>query len=65
MVIRGFDAQGNVIMNDPAFNSDKTVRVVYDRAMLEELWLKHSGGTVYLIYPKGHSIPVDKANGSW
>jgi hypothetical protein len=65
MVIRGFDAQGNVILNDPAFGSDKTVRVVYDRAKLEELWLKHSGGTVYLIYPKGHPIPTDKANSSW
>lgn len=56
-VIRGFDANGNVIVNDPAFPSDETVRVVYDRAILERLWLEHSGGTVYLIYPRGRAVP--------
>lgn len=65
MVVRGFDAQGNVITNDPAAASDDAVRIVYDRATLERLWLTHSGGTVYLIYPKGHPIPTDKSNGSW
>jgi hypothetical protein len=65
MVVRGFDAAGNVIVNDPAAASDAAVRIVYDRAKLERLWLSHSGGTVYLIYPKGHAIPTAKANGSW
>ena len=65
MVVRGFDAVGNVIVNDPAAASDDAVRIVYNRTKLEELWLKHSGGTVYLIYPKGHPIPMDKRNGSW
>lgn len=65
MVVRGFDAKGNVIVNDPAAASDDTVRIVYNRADLERLWLKHSGGRVYLIYPQGHSIPADKVNGSW
>jgi hypothetical protein len=65
MVVRGFDAQGNVIVNDPAAGSDAAVRIVYDRTKLEQLWLTHSGGTVYLIYPKGHAIPTDMANGSW
>jgi hypothetical protein len=65
MVVRGFDANGNVITNDPAAASDDAVRIVYDRATLERLWLSHSGGTVYLIYPKGHPIPTDKSNGSW
>jgi hypothetical protein len=65
MVVRGFDANGNVITNDPAAASDDAVRIVYDRATLERLWLSHSGGTVYLIYPKGHAIPSDKSNGSW
>ncbi len=65
MVIRGFDANGNVIVNDPAGPADNAVRYVYDRATLERLWLSHSGGTVYLVYPKGHPIPTDKSNGSW
>jgi hypothetical protein len=65
MVVRGFDASGNVIVNDPAAAADDLVRIVYDRAKLEELWLRNSGGTVYLIYPKGHAIPGETANGSW
>lgn len=56
-LIRGFDANGNVIVNDPAFPSDATVRVVYDRAILERLWLERAGGTVYLIYPRGRTVP--------
>ena len=65
MVVRGFEADGDVIVNDPAASADARVRIVYDRATLERLWLKHSSGTVYLIYPKGHRVPTDKANGSW
>lgn len=65
MVVRGFDADGNVIANDPAFPSDDSVRVVYDRATLQKLWLEHSGGTVYLIYPKGHPIPTQNVEDSW
>lgn len=65
MVVRGFDANGNVITNDPAAAADSAVRIVYDREILERLWLSHSGGTVYLIYPKGHAVPTDKSNGSW
>lgn len=66
MVIRGFDADGNVIVNDPAAASDDEVRIVYDRAQLERLWLTHSGGTVYLIYPRGYPVPsAEKSFGSW
>ena len=57
LVVRGFDAAGNVITNDPAASSDAGVRIVYDRATLERLWLASSGGTVYLIYPPGHAVP--------
>src|ERR671932_1782680 len=65
MVLRGFDANGNVIVNDPAARSNDAVRIVYDRAKLERVWLKYSGGTVYLIYPKGTRVPVKNAYGSW
>jgi len=57
-VLVGFDAAGNPVVNDPAAASDDTVRRVYDRAEFETLWLQHSGGTVYLIYPPGHPIPT-------
>lgn len=49
IVIVGFDAKGNVVVNDPAGRTDADVRRVYDRAILERLWLGHSGGTVYVI----------------
>ena len=65
MVIRGFDAQGNVIVNDPAAASDDGVRFVYDRAILERLWLRHSGGTVYLIYPRDRAVPATHRHGNW
>lgn len=65
IVVRGFTRSGNVIVNDPAAASDSAVRIIYKRAQLERLWLKHSGGTVYLVYPKGHAIPTSKSYGSW
>ena len=65
MVVRGFDINGNVIVNDPAAASNSAVRIVYDRAKLERVWLKYSGGTVYLIYPKGTRVPAKNAYGSW
>ncbi len=56
-VLVGFDAAGNPVVNDPAAASDDTVRRVYDRAEFETLWLEHSGGTVYLLYPPGWPVP--------
>jgi hypothetical protein len=57
-VLIGFDAAGNPIVNDPAAPGDATVRRTYQRAQLESLWLEHSGGTVYLIYPPGWPVPT-------
>ncbi|MDQ3928938.1 MAG: peptidase C39 family protein [Chloroflexota bacterium] len=55
-VLVGFDGAGNPIVNDPAAPTNNTVQRTYPRAELERLWLKHSGGTVYLIYPPGHPV---------
>jgi hypothetical protein len=56
-VLVGFDAAGNPVINDPAAASDADVQRTYNRQELETLWLQHSGGTVYAIYPVGWSIP--------
>ena len=56
-VLVGFDAEGNPILNDPAAAADADVRRTYLREELEALWLEHSGGTVYAIYPAGWTIP--------
>lgn len=57
VVLVGFDAQGNLIVNDPASPANETVRRTYLRSEFEPLWLKASGGTVYLIYPEDRPVP--------
>ncbi len=49
LVIAGFDAKGNVIVNDPAAPDEKTVRRVYDRAQFAAAWLKNKFGTAYIL----------------
>lgn len=57
LVLAGFDASGNPIVNDPDSPSDATVQRTYLRSEFEPLWLQASGGTVYLIYPQGTTVP--------
>ena len=47
LVVRGFDAHGDVIVNDPA---QPAVRHVYPRAAFERCWLDH-GGVALLVAP--------------
>jgi hypothetical protein len=58
LVLVGFDAGGNPIINDPAASADADVQVTYLRSEFEPLWLQASGGTVYLIYPAGWAVPT-------
>lgn len=64
LVVRGFDGNGNVIVNDPA--ADRTqgevVRIVYDRQELTDAWLGASG-VVYIIHPAGHPAPASLGGG--
>ena len=39
MVVTGFTAEGDVIVNDPAAPGDADVRRVYPRAAFENVWL--------------------------
>ena len=57
MVLIGFDAQGNPVLNDPAAPTDAGVRTVYPRAAFEKLWLAHSGGLSYVIAPQTAQLP--------
>ncbi|MFC5846952.1 peptidase C39 family protein [Deinococcus petrolearius] len=57
MVLVGFDAQGNPVLNDPAAPGNDTVRRPYPRAVFERLWLSHSGGLSYVIAPAGTPLP--------
>jgi peptidase C39-like protein len=58
VVLVGFDAAGNLIINDPATPANETVQRTYLRSEFEPLWLQASGGVVYLIYPQGTSVPT-------
>jgi len=58
LVLVGFDAAGNPIVNDPASPTNETVQRMYLRSEFEPLWLQASGGTVYLIYSPGASVPA-------
>ena len=49
LVIAGFEADGDVVVNDPAGATNSAVRRVYDRAQFERIWLSASGGTAYVI----------------
>lgn len=51
IVVRGFDKNGDVIVNDPAARDNAAVHLTYPRAALEAAWT-HSHRTAYLIYPR-------------
>lgn len=48
IVIRGFDADGDVLVNDPACPTAADGARTYSRARLTQVWLRNSRGTAYL-----------------
>jgi Peptidase_C39 like family len=56
IVVKGFTSQGDVVVNDPAFDGDDKVEATYKRAELWRAW-RHSGGAVYLLWPVGTQLP--------
>src|SRR5690606_23035229 len=50
LVVRGFDDDGDVLVNDPAADTDAEVRFTYRRDQLDAAWAS-SGRTAYLIHP--------------
>ncbi|WP_409485054.1 peptidase C39 family protein [Arsenicicoccus dermatophilus] len=67
MVIAGFDAAGDVVVNDPASGmvaSNARVRKTYARAQLENAWAR-SGGTTYVLHPGSRPLPTPPAQRNW
>ena len=64
MVLVGFTADGNPIVNDPASPDDASVRHVYDRAQFEDAWMSATGGIVYVIHPPSVLLP-QSSGGNW
>ena len=50
LVVRGFTADGDVIVNDP-YGEPGSIRRVYKRSQFERVWQDGSHGAVYLIGP--------------
>ena len=68
MTIVGFEADGDVIVNDPASHlipSNDEVRVVYDREQLENAWIGHTGGISYVIHPEDVALPAAPPQANW
>jgi hypothetical protein len=65
VVIRGFTEDGDVVTNDPAAPTERSVRRTYDRAEFERAWLGPSGGTVYVIHDDAHPLPPRGRGGPW
>ncbi|GAA3526445.1 peptidase C39 family protein [Nocardioides daeguensis] len=64
LVVVGFTASGDVVVNDPAAASADGVRRTYARAQLEKVWLQASGGTAYVIHDAAHPLPA-APGGNW
>ena len=62
VVVTGFTAAGDPIVNDPAAPTNAAVRRVYDRAQFERAWLGGSGGLVYVITRPGTQLPPSRGN---
>jgi hypothetical protein len=65
VVIVGFTATGDPVVNDPAAKTAAGVRHVYDRAEFENAWLPKSGGVVYVIHDAAHPLPAAPAQANW
>jgi hypothetical protein len=64
LVIAGFTAAGNVVVNDPAAAKASGVRRTYDRGQFEDAWIPTSGGLVYVIRDRAHPLPAG-AHSNW
>lgn len=65
MVIAGFTANGDPVMNDPFAPNDAGVRKVFGRAQFETAWRNSSGGTAYIIHPATVPLPTPPAQANW
>jgi hypothetical protein len=64
VVVRGFTASGDVVTNDPAAPSERSVRRTYARGAFERAWLGGSGGTVYVVHRDDQRLPAG-GRGAW
>ncbi|MGN6221218.1 MAG: peptidase C39 family protein [Microbacterium sp.] len=64
LVIRGFDARGDVLVADPANPGGEAGLRTYPRDAFDTAW-SHSRRTVYLITPSGRALPPAGPAAAW
>jgi hypothetical protein len=65
MVLVGFTASGDPVLNDPNSPSNAAVRKPVGRAEWEAAWLNSSRGVVYVIHPASTPLPPPPAQANW
>ncbi|OFE17201.1 hypothetical protein BA895_17240 [Humibacillus sp. DSM 29435] len=61
LVLVGFTAAGDPVINDPNSETDAAVRHVYTRRNFEKVWQGSTGGIAYVIHPKAVALPAHVA----
>lgn len=59
VVLRGFTADGDPILNDPHGATNDAVRVVYTRENFERVWQTSTDGLTYVYHPKNVKLPAN------
>jgi hypothetical protein len=49
IVVRGYDAAGDLLINDPASGEEAKGRLVYKREDLQKVWMERTLGTTYVL----------------
>ncbi|MFF4809859.1 C39 family peptidase [Micromonospora chersina] len=65
IVLVGFTADGDPVLNDPYAPDDEGVRRTVPRAAFEAAWQGGSGGVVYVVRPESVPLPPAPAQANW
>ncbi|MEU1810465.1 peptidase C39 family protein [Micromonospora aurantiaca (nom. illeg.)] len=65
MVLAGFTADGDPVLNDPYAPDDERVRRTVPRAPFESAWQAGSGGIAYVLRPESTPLPPPPAQANW
>ncbi|MFS8480242.1 MAG: C39 family peptidase [Micromonosporaceae bacterium] len=65
MVLVGFTADGQPVLNDPSSPTNDEVRKTVGRAEFEQAWLSTSRGIGYVIRPRSVALPDPPEQANW
>ncbi|WP_240639123.1 peptidase C39 family protein [Micromonospora ureilytica] len=65
MVLVGFTADGDPVLNDPYAPDDDAVRRTVPRRGFEAVWQRGSGGVAYVLRPESVPLPPPPAQANW